>query len=160
AGKTLVAGALDGTLKMWDLASNQEPVTLHQGAPVTRLYFSSDGETLIAGGHGPTRVWEVATAKEREVLPVSIRDGVLSPDLKVLMTRSPDGANIQLLEATTGRQLATMAKYSPAGPGCAAFAADGNSFATGGLSAQLWDVKGGSLRATLPVISQGTTSQI
>ena len=50
-GKTLAAGAADGTVRLWDMATRQpigNPLNGHGGA-VNSVAFSPDGKTLAAG---------------------------------------------------------------------------------------------------------------
>jgi WD40 repeat protein/beta-lactamase regulating signal transducer with metallopeptidase domain len=75
-GATLVSGGSDGTLKVWDLATLKERVSLNSPLSIRALAFSPDGKTL-AQGHAideqgaderanlAVRLWDTATWKER-----------------------------------------------------------------------------------------------
>ena len=57
-GQRLLSGSLDGTARLWDLASGRElaELTGHNG-PVYAVAFGADG-TLITGGIDRTiRIW-------------------------------------------------------------------------------------------------------
>jgi WD40 repeat protein len=64
-GSRLASGSLDGTVKLWDVATGQEVLTLtgHNG-PVTGVAFAPDhqGRWLAScGDDGSVRVWEANT---------------------------------------------------------------------------------------------------
>jgi WD40 repeat protein len=52
-GALVATGSLDGTAKLWDLATGREVLTLfgHEG-PVNTVAFSPDGRFLAASGDG------------------------------------------------------------------------------------------------------------
>jgi WD40 repeat protein len=59
-GKLLAAGSYSyGTIKVWNLASMKEQVTLYGQSPVQNVTFSPDGK-LLAATSGELRVWDVA----------------------------------------------------------------------------------------------------
>ncbi len=65
-GKRLVTGGMNGTVKLWDLTTNQELMTLlgHTGQ-VFSLTFSQDGTRLATSGEdGLVRLWVAATDAE------------------------------------------------------------------------------------------------
>ena len=65
-GKRLVTGSVDGTVKLWDMNTNQELITLKGHADeVTSIIFSSDGKALATTGlDGTLRLWRAATESE------------------------------------------------------------------------------------------------
>src|SRR5215831_1777300 len=64
--KALVSGSLDGTVRLWTLATGKETRCLrgHEGAVLTAS-FSPDGRMIgSAGRDGMVRLWDTATGKE------------------------------------------------------------------------------------------------
>jgi WD40 repeat protein len=69
-----------GIVKIWDMATGTEELTLHNQVNVVNdIVFSSDGKQLIVGGEA-TRVYDVKTGQE--ILSLSVEGGELavSPD--------------------------------------------------------------------------------
>jgi len=58
-GKTLAVGSADGTVRLWDLASDTIRATfLEHQAQITSLAFSSDGHALVSADvEGFVKVW-------------------------------------------------------------------------------------------------------
>lgn len=77
-GRTLATGAYDGRIKLWNLATGQEVVTLPYAGMITSLRFSPEGKTLAAS------FWQ-------------------SPGYQVRLFRTPSLAEIADLEATHPR---------------------------------------------------------
>ena len=63
-GKTLVTGSLDGTTRLWDVATGKEREVIEKGLMITALAWSPDGK-LLAGGsnHRNMFVWEKKSKK-------------------------------------------------------------------------------------------------
>jgi WD40 repeat protein len=66
-GLRLAAGASDGRITIWDVASHQEVATLegHQES-VTQLAFTPDGDHLVSASKDQLRVWRAASWAEIE----------------------------------------------------------------------------------------------
>ena len=84
-GKLLAAGSyFYGTIKVWDLASMKEQVTLYGQSPVQSVAFSPDGK-LLAATSGELRVWDVSNGKEIVTLTdAPVNRAVFSADGKWL----------------------------------------------------------------------------
>jgi WD40 repeat protein len=111
-GRLIASGAWDGTVRLWDAAAGEVVAVLPQGGFVRTLALSPDGTRLVAMGDETDglRVWDVAAARqiatyktaENRIWAVAYRPGgahiaVLGP-----------GHVIEVLDAATGKQVATM----------------------------------------------------
>jgi WD40 repeat protein len=68
-GRTLAAGADNGSVRLWDRASGREGFTYrgHEGA-VGSLTFHPDGNRLLSSGADGTRLWDVTQGQEGHLL--------------------------------------------------------------------------------------------
>lgn len=84
-GKLLAAGSYAfGTIKVWDVASMKEKVTLYGQSPVQGVTFSPNGK-LLAATSGELRVWNVASGTEVVTLTSApVNRAVFSADGKWL----------------------------------------------------------------------------
>ena len=114
----------DGVVKLWDVATGEERLTLrgHVGE-ISALAFSPDGSRLASGGADQTlRLWDVMTGREA----LSLRG---HSDLVWNVTFSADGRRLAStsmdqtvmvwdahpLEEKTGRELLTLAAHEQCG---------------------------------------------
>jgi WD40 repeat protein len=143
-GKWLCSSDLDGNVRVWDVKTWTDVVTLsfHSGS-VTSVAFSPAGKLLAsARSDGTTIFYESATWKVLRVLR-SHKDTVTSlafpADGKSLATRSSDGT-VKLWEVATGKELAEIPEDG--GSKAMAISADGRLLATGNWNGPitLWDV--------------------
>lgn len=105
-GKTLASGNLDGTLRLWDVATAQEIQCIPGGgSSVYSVSFSPDGR-LVTGGNmrSPTKAWDVATGQPALALLSWGRVGSAVHYLSF----SPDGKHI------VGNQLGTLCLWESA----------------------------------------------
>ena len=65
-GRTLATGGQDATVKLWDVATGQERMTLKgHTAPVQSVAFAADGAFLATGSEdGIVRLWRAAADEE------------------------------------------------------------------------------------------------
>ena len=71
-GDLVATGSADGTAKVWDARSGLELLTLSaSGGALGEVRFSPDGTTLITGGTGATRVWDVTPEGRGEALAIA-----------------------------------------------------------------------------------------
>ena len=90
-GKILASGAMDGSIILRDIASNQplgDPLREHI-APVWTLAFSPDGKTLVSGSDdGKIILWDVDSRQiiKQQTSNMMISSVAFSPDGKTLAT--------------------------------------------------------------------------
>ena len=66
-GRTLATASDDGTIKLWNVATKQEMLTLQtHTTQVKSIAFSPDGNSLLTFGDGKTLLWRAANLKEIE----------------------------------------------------------------------------------------------
>ena len=95
-GATLASGSHDTTIRLWDLATQQEIATLTgHTSSVHSLAFSPDGRTLASGGNdGTLRLWNLVLNQQVAVLEGHdsfIWKIAFSPDGQTLASTSADG---------------------------------------------------------------------
>ncbi|WP_026100101.1 serine/threonine-protein kinase [Fortiea contorta] len=138
-GVTLASGSDDKTIKLWNLANNQEIRTLKGHSQwIWTVAFSPDGQTLASGSADKTiKLWNVSSGKEIRTLAGN-GDGItsvaFSPDGKILASGSLD-QKIKLWNVATGKEIHTLSGHSQA-VASVAFSPDGQTLASGG-----WDKK-------------------
>jgi hypothetical protein len=119
-GKTLAGGIMDGTVKLWDLATGREVRSFkghasvtgtHNAAGMAPVAFSRDDKTLASGGYDESvKLWDVESGRELHTLKGhsgNVTSLVFSGDGKILISGSGD-ATLKLWEIATGRELATL----------------------------------------------------
>jgi hypothetical protein len=135
-------------LKVWDLGTGQEAVTVGPGQSFASFAFSPDGRHLATaenektGAHGLVRVWEAATGKQVRTLRApgpgagaAASDVAYSADGKRLAAACRDGA-VRVWGAADGRLELTI----EADVASVQFAPDGKSLVGAGIQVKVWDV--------------------
>ena len=140
----LAAGSRDGTVKLWDVVTQQDIATLEgHMSGVNSVVFSSDGVTLATGSwDGTVKLWDVTTQQDIATLKVyteGITSVAFSSDEVTLATGSHDGT-VKLWDVETERDIATFRHTS--GVHSVSFSSDGAILATGSWdrTVKLWDV--------------------
>jgi WD40 repeat protein len=145
-GRSLAAGAVDGTLQLWDLPARQPPRNLRwQGIALWNVVFAPDGELFAASEDGLVHRLDTNVPPLFEAVRPTIEAGnalAFSPDGKTLAIADERG-RVQLVEARGRRLLRTL------GPTTAkitqlSFRPDGQTLAVIGEDGlELWDVRSG-----------------
>ena len=151
-GRTLASGSPDGTIKLWDMATQQSITTLDEHTGVVRsVSFSKDGTLASGSWDGTVKLWNVGTRQSIVTFPHT--DRVLS------VSFSPNGAilasgtgygTIELWDVETQTNIGTLphgaevlsVSFSPDG----AILASGTRYGT----IELWDVETQTNIGTLP----------
>jgi WD40 repeat protein len=97
-GKTLAAGSADGTVRFWNVATQQSAggsLIDRQARGVLSLAFSPDGKTVATGNtDGSVRLWDAATRRPIGVPFIAdagqVNSVAFSPDGKILASGSYD----------------------------------------------------------------------
>ena len=165
-GVTLATGAHDGTIKLWDLATQENIATLsgHYWG-VSSVSFSPDGTILASGGFGDetVKLWDVETGRNVDTLARSIVPGSLEP---TFVSFSPDGTilaagfhdgTVKLWDVATRTQIATLEHRL--GVLSLSFSPDGVILATGSEDGtiRLWNVSTSAPITTLSGITGHTS---
>ena len=111
-GKLLAAGSYSfGTIKMWDLDSMKEKMTLYGQSPVQSVAFSPDGKRLAATS-GELRVWDVANGTEIITLTdAAVNRATFSADDKWLAANPSErfpGKAVKVWDTETWKEAASF----------------------------------------------------
>lgn len=147
SGNALTVGTNAQLIKLWNLTSLHDVVTLKHPRGKTPVFFveaSGDGRILASYSEGSLCVWDLVGARERLVL--NGHNGgvpclVFSNDGTLLASASKD-RTVKAWDPATGKRLQTLSGFR--GPiQTAAFSPDGRVLATGDWAGvlRLWDTR-------------------
>jgi WD40 repeat protein len=143
-----------GAVKVWDVATGGERLTLKHPGPIEKIGLSPDGRLLITTGWGSAILWDMQTGKEiREMTGPGTWASLgleFSPDGKTLVFGN--GYDITQWDVATGREHALIRASTK-------MAFDGGVFRTKGSrlvtarerEVKLWDLTTGDEVLTLPL---------
>jgi WD40 repeat protein len=144
-GKTVLSGAQDRTVRMWDLASGQCVGVLPPfGGLVYSVAFSPDGKLFGVGGSNGASLWRTETRQQVSHLGGKMSRIAFSPVGTLVAfgtsaTWDPkDGQSVFLVDYSTGNQVTNF----PNGGSHATFSRDGKLLAMAGTNdgVRIWDI--------------------
>lgn len=154
-GSLLASGSYDGSIRIWNMEKypgiiNKYVLDHHDS---NAIVLSSDGRTMISGGHGFIKFWDVESGgnlkyaidtREENVVRLAI-----SPDGTILAAvNSNQGNLIKLWDTTTLSQIAKFhAGEEINQSNSLRFSPDGSLLASGGYDGilRLWNIKSGKI---------------
>jgi WD40 repeat protein len=146
-GRWLAVGDVAGRVRVIDLTSSAEPVTITTRGAVGGLALSSGGRTLTVNGAGGVGLYDLRTGKARRTFKEPT-DPQSPPALSAdgtMLACTLRNETIQLWDTRTGRPLTVM-KGMAAPVRSLAFHPDGRTVAAGAADGvvRLWETEGGS----------------
>jgi WD40 repeat protein/tRNA A-37 threonylcarbamoyl transferase component Bud32 len=154
-GRWLATGSGDKTVKVWDLSTGQEALTLRGHTSwVDSVAFSPDGRWLATGsGDKTAKVWDAHTGQEALTFrghTSSVDCVAFSPDGQHLASSSLWGTAVRVWDARTGHEVFTLTLQEE-GVGRVVFTPDGQGLAFGnGSTIRILDARTGRTLRTLP----------
>jgi WD40 repeat protein len=114
-GKSLAAGAWDGTLRLWKVPGGKELRQLgKQRGQVRSVAFSPDGKILACGSGGSGIIfWDPATGKELRRLVGPTAFLTFSPDGKLLASKGGDETH-RIWDVASGREVRRLGRQRDA----------------------------------------------
>lgn len=158
--KVVSASSGFGDIKLWDVASGQELITLNSNH-VKAVAFSPDGRSFTSGGglaYSDLKIWNVDNGAELRTLGRhggSVNALTYSPDGRLIATASDD-SNIKLWEAVSGKELHILSGHS-GDINSISFSSDGKNLISGGADGTIrkWDVDTGKELVKFAFFSDG-----
>jgi WD40 repeat protein len=158
----IVSGAFDRTLKVWDITSGSELITLtgHRSS-VNSVAVSRNGDLIVSGSSDMTvKVWDAKNGTELNTFPGHegvVTSVAISLDGKRVASGGED-ATVRVWELATGVELLTLTGHRSMKAGwrsksvnSVAFSPDGTRIASGShdQTVKIWDAESGAELQTL-----------
>lgn len=152
-GKYIVSGGCDdqtrdgyckeSLVRVWDISSGKEIISMKQSGIVTSVAFSPNGRRIVSASTDDTaRVWDIASGEEiyRIKHDKYMASVAFSADDKYLVLI--DWNSVRLFDAYTARETSHIVPYD--GVSLAYFSSDGQYLITAGSkTARVWDAATG-----------------
>ncbi|PHJ58151.1 hypothetical protein VF14_22380 [Nostoc linckia z18] len=157
--KTLASGGEDNTIKIWNLTTGEEIITLKgHSSFVKSVAFSPDSKTLASGGDQTVKIWNFATGqiiRNLEGHVYGVESVAFSPDGKTLASGSGDNT-IKIWNIATGKEIRTL-KGHTSGVESVAFSPNGKTLASGSNdnTIKIWNLATGQAILTFKGHSHG-----
>ena len=143
-GQMVLSGSADGTLRLWDIATDETHLSFEGPANSKNVAFSSDGKAIMSSNGYSTQKWDLATGEilntvtcRGEGLPTSV---AFSPDEQTILSGSTYGI-LNLCDLTTGETIHTFTGHE-GGVTHVAFSPDGQMILSSSEdnTGRLWDI--------------------
>jgi hypothetical protein len=166
-GKTLASTSVDGTVRLWDVASGSLTGTLKEfdkSVVESAVAFSPDGKLLALGGSDATiKLIDPTNGQQLRILAghtYQVTSLAFSPDGRSLASSSWD-QTIKLWDTASGRELSTLRGHS-GWVSSVSFSLDGETLASGGWdgTTREWDVATAKERVALIAFFDGSSVAI
>ena len=144
-GKSLASGSWDGTVKLWDVETQQNIATFDEHTrEVLSVSFSPDRRSLASGSwDGTVKLWDVETQTNIATLPHDngVSSVSFSRDEILLVSGSTDGT-VKLWDVETQQSVITFDEHVRE-VSSVSFSPDGRTLASGSYdnTVKLWDVE-------------------
>ena len=153
-GTKIVAGAIDGSVRIWDVRTGEQLAVMRgHEASLRSAIFNADGSRILTASDDHTaRLWDVATQKQIAVLRGHsdvVTNANFSPDGAKIVTSSFD-KTIRIWNAATAEQIQVIRGHDD-WVFSAAFSPDGSHIvsASQDKTVRIWDAASGAETATL-----------
>lgn len=162
-GKLFATGGLDGTVRVWEVATGKlVRALIGHNSYVYSLDWSPDGRSLVSGGafDATARLWDVETGRPLRILrghPAYISLVKWAPDGTTVLTSGGESGALSHWEVA-GRKLGTVELGRP--PLSLSWRPDGKSAAvvSQGVPLQIWDAEKNKVLRSFGQASDGFLS--
>jgi WD40 repeat protein len=116
-GQRAASGSDDRTIRIWEVPSGRQLLSLAGGGEVTALAFSSDGKRLLSAGTDRLlRLWDVQSGNQIRTLQghtAAVRSVAVSPSGKLAVSGSDD-RSVRIWDLASGEDTETLRGHTQA----------------------------------------------